>query len=699
VASLATALHEPFTAEAVVEGSKRIKRRKAVAGTLPAWFLKAAAAELAPALAEMFNAWVRVGQLSAAEAVSIIQPILKPGGDPGSGGSWRGIAVGTLPAKLYAALLEQRISAWAEASGNRADGQFGFRRQRSTAQAALVLRTLQDQHRQGGQQLWVCFVDFKQAYDRVSRERLWLKLAARGLGGSWLRAVQALYADVPMAVRIASGLTAPFQAKVGLKQGCPLSPTLFGLFIDDFERAVLSAAAEGQQLDLPVFSGSSEPVPPLLFADDIALVSTSAAGLQRQLDLLQRYCQQCGLTVNTVKTKLMILSGQRRQGDAQRAADAARLSFGGQQLEAVTSFKYLGITFHSTQQIAAPAAAARAGAAWAALHRSNARCAELGVEAAPLRMRLFSTMVDSVLSYGAEVWGIQLAAAAAGGSGSTGCRAQRLHLAFLRMQLGVSQATPVPVVLAEAGERPLWMRWLQRSVRLLGRCLEAAEGSVLRRALKASCLVAATGGQRSWAAQLQAAMGAVGLQLDLQQPEAVGKAALRDACWARQAAILQEAASREGASRYQHYVSGTCGGRPAPAVQPAYLSRVRERHRRVALAQLRTGTHWGAEETGRCQRPRVPREQRVCPHCAGSAIETVAHMVFVCPFYAAVRTQFADLFAEMPEPPTLEPFFRQSTGRPIRLARFAAALHHAWQAAAGLPPPPANDAATNTTAC
>lgn len=42
-----------------------------------------------------------------------------------------------------------------------------------------------------------------------------------------------------------------------------------------------------------------------------------------------------------------------------------------------------------------------------------------GIEAAPLHRRLFSTIVGSVLSYGAEVWGVQLAAVAAAGCGST----------------------------------------------------------------------------------------------------------------------------------------------------------------------------------------------------------------------------------------------------------------------------------------
>ena len=173
--------------------------------------------------------------------------------------------------------------------------------------------------------------------------------------------------------------------------------------------------------------------------------------------------------MNAAKTKLILLSGQRTQQAALETAQQAALSFAGQQLEAVSSFKYLGITFHASTCIAGAAAPARAAAARAAMHNINARCAALGVEAAPLQLRLFSTMVDSVLSYGSEVWGMQLAAAGAAGrcSSPAGSKPERLHLAYLRRLLGVRQGTPHAVVLAEAGERPLWQRWLLRAVKLL----------------------------------------------------------------------------------------------------------------------------------------------------------------------------------------------------------------------------------------
>ena len=680
LASLAANMHGPFRVAEVSAFARRVKARKSVAGSLPPWLLKAAVPLLSPALTAQFSAWGRVGQLSGNDGVSIINPIPKPGGDPNSCESLRGIAVGTLAAKLYACVLEARVSEWAEASGCRASGQFGFRRKRSTGQAAFVLRTLQEQHRRGKQQLWTCFVDFKQAYDRVPRQLLWEKLEARGLGGEWLRAVKALYADVAMAVRTSAGISPCFQATMGLKQGCPLSPTLFGLYIDDFEGCVLAAAQQGAQLDLPVLGG--EAMPPLLYADDMALLATSAAGLQAQLRLLEQYCERWGLTVNTVKTKLMLLSGARTQQQALAAAQQAGFSFGGAALEAVHSFKYLGIWFCAATSLAGSAGAARALLAGKALSSMRSRCAELGVEAVGVRLQLFSTMVDSVLSYGAEVWAPQLAArAAASNCCSSGSKAEALYMRFLRQQLGVRQSTPNAVVLAELGESPLWLRWLKRAARLWNRLLAQPPGSLMRRALEASITLAleapaAQLAQQSWAGQLAAAMGTIGMPLDLQRPAAIGRRLLQSCGLEHHLAQLGEAATREGASKLLHYVEGVQGG--CLEVQcygrAEYLGVVRERRRREALAQLRTGSHWGAEETGRWARPRVSKEQRVCPHCA-AGVEDVAHMVFRCPLYSSLREQYSDLFAKEH---TLRSFFQQPAG-PI--AHFAAACRQQHETA------------------
>ena len=46
-------------------------------------------------------------------------------------------------------------------------------------------------------------------------------------------------------------------------------------------------------------------IPLLLYADDLTIMSTTAAGLQRQLDALQLFCKQQQLSVNLAKTKVV----------------------------------------------------------------------------------------------------------------------------------------------------------------------------------------------------------------------------------------------------------------------------------------------------------------------------------------------------------------------------------------------------------
>ena len=61
-----------------------------------------------------------------------------------------------------------------------------------------------------------------------------------------------------------------FSSLLGVKQGCPLSPTLFGIFIDDFQ-CELEAGAVG--FGLPTLAGAL--IPALFYADDLALISES----------------------------------------------------------------------------------------------------------------------------------------------------------------------------------------------------------------------------------------------------------------------------------------------------------------------------------------------------------------------------------------------------------------------------------------
>jgi hypothetical protein len=70
------------------------------------------------------------------------------------------------------------------------------------------------------------------------------------------------------------GVTSSFRCQQGVKQGCPLSPLLFGLYLD-----VLKGRLNGRECDAPTLTNVH--VWLLLFVDDLALTSESKVGLQR----------------------------------------------------------------------------------------------------------------------------------------------------------------------------------------------------------------------------------------------------------------------------------------------------------------------------------------------------------------------------------------------------------------------------------
>ena len=76
----------------------------------------------------------------------------------------------------------------------------------------------------------------------------------------------------------------------------------------------------------------------LLYADDGALVASSAEDLQYMLNFLKQYCAKWRMFVNIKNTKVMVFS-------ASRAHHNNIFVYNGAALEVVSSFKYLGVMF------------------------------------------------------------------------------------------------------------------------------------------------------------------------------------------------------------------------------------------------------------------------------------------------------------------------------------------------------------------
>ena len=650
-------MQDPLTSEELCAVVRRTGNTKAVLGALKPAMLKATLGHLAVPLVTILNACVRVGALPEVWAVSALVPVRKPGAAHQTPEGYRGIAVGTLAAKLYAGMLNDRITAYTEAAGIRAAGQAGFRRGFGCSDQTLALRAIIERQRARGQRLYACFVDFKQAFDRVPRDLLWLKLERAGIDGWALQAVQALYATVPFSVKTPVGFTPCFPSLMGVKQGCPLSPTLFGLYLDDFEsglRAEVGAEAAG----LPTWE-SGVAVPPLFYADDQALLSIMTTGLQRQIEYLAQYCDTWGLTVNTKKTKVVVygIVAPRSVGD---------FHYQGTSIERVPTFKYLGVHLHSSHAFCS-AGAARALAGKEAVHILRRRMAQCGLHCHPtLAMSLFDVFVRPVMSYGVEVWGPQLVVAALSGKAPDAC--EKVHLGFLRQLLGVRDTCCALTVQAETGRLPIAVGWAQQVARFVNRLMVLDDSRVAKQAMLDSLALAAAGGaaghgRQCWAAEVGEMCRLLHHDTSFLRGELPERFDIDE--------VAEDAARRHyaryhGAStmvmRYQEEVTGEAVGQ-ATYHPAAHLSAVPARKGRQTLTRLRLGCSFVGEDVGRTQG--LPRDQRPCQHCQ-APLQSAAHVLLACPHYAPLRAGFPQLF---PEGQTLLGFYAHPDQ--VAVARFA----------------------------
>ncbi|KAL4857465.1 LINE-1 retrotransposable element ORF2 protein [Chlorella vulgaris] len=599
----------------------KLSSSSACLGPLKAVLIKAGRDALTPVLAALFNAVFRSGCFPPEWSLGAITPIHKKG-DTADPNNYRGITVGHILGKLYALAINTRLNTWLETQGLRARGQAGFRQGYRTVDNCFILRALAERARSRGVKLYLCAVDFEKAFDSVDRPLLWAALQRAGIGGTMLQAIQAMYADVPVCVRTEEGLSGCFQSVLGVKQGCPLSPLLFGIFLDDFEGHIQQL---GDAAALPQLAGRT--VPPLLFADDMFLLSSSASGLQAQLHALQDYCNAKKLTVNAKKTQVMIMRPGGGSGNGKLAAGES-FAYAGLPLEVASSTKYLGLTFSqlSKQHGFASCADVLAKAGRQAMFAVRRRAWELGACLVEQQCMLFDVFVKPVLSYGCELWGVDVLLRPDCSSVERAAQASnRSDLARGAGPFGYSSwyASGTACRTARRTKTECWgtLEWLT----------ELDEAAVIERAAAAylrKCLEPKTRPLPKTPAQ------------DPPPPAA--------SCTNKFA-------------YYMHHI------RPnLPLCQPApHLYEVYDSQARTALSRFRTSCHDLRIERDRyLPGPiRAPPHERTCLQCASpTSIEDETHLVFHCPIYDMLRFKYADLFSPA-LPPSIACFLSQDQNR------------------------------------
>ncbi|MCP4114889.1 MAG: reverse transcriptase family protein, partial [Desulfobacteraceae bacterium] len=152
--------------------------------------------------------------------------------------NYRPIALTDTLYKIFTRIMTERVEKVVEKYGMVADEQQGFRSDRSCLSASMALKILMARRMKKGQEkpFHVAYLDISKAYDTVDHEKLWEILGGMGIRGNWLENMKKLYKDNVLKSMLPSGKTRGVPMRRGIRQGCPLSPILFAMYVEPITR-------------------------------------------------------------------------------------------------------------------------------------------------------------------------------------------------------------------------------------------------------------------------------------------------------------------------------------------------------------------------------------------------------------------------------------------------------------------------------
>ena len=250
--------------------------------------------------------------------------------------------------KVYARVILGRLQKLADRVYP--ESQCGFRAKRSTVDMIFSFRQLQEKCREQNMPLYAAFIDLTKAFDLVSRDGLFKILPKVGCPPKLLSLIQSFHSNMKGTVQYDGNISEPFDIQSGVKQGCVLAPTLFGIFFAALLKHAFGTAKEGIYLhtrsdgrlfNLARLRAKTKVrevlIRDMLFADDAAVATHTQAELQRLMDCFSAACKDFGLTISLKKTNVMV------QGSEVQPS----ITIDDYQLENVDQFTYLGSTLCS----------------------------------------------------------------------------------------------------------------------------------------------------------------------------------------------------------------------------------------------------------------------------------------------------------------------------------------------------------------
>lgn len=291
--------------------------------------------------------------------------------------------------KIFLRIIHSRL--YMKIEEHISETQFGFRNNLGTREALFGIQVLVQKCRDLAQPVYMCFIDFEKAFDKVRHNKLIEILKRTGIHDKDLQIIKNLYFNQKANIRIGSNTSEEVEIKRGVRQGCILSPLLFNLYSE----FIFKEALEGTTCGIEITSEDSKLIiNNIRYADDTVLITKSHTELQLIINRVTQACENYGLKLNAKKTKVMIVSRESIRTLPFKAYDT--------QLERTKGLTYLG-TYVNEDWDPGREIKIRIEKARSTFFKMKKVLCNRNLNIR-LRIRLTRCYIFSILLYGAECW-------------------------------------------------------------------------------------------------------------------------------------------------------------------------------------------------------------------------------------------------------------------------------------------------------
>ena len=441
-------INADFTIDELTKNIKLLNNNKATGiDLIKNEFLKNAPHNVIELAVKLFNLILKTGFVPLDWCLGLIVPIYKNKGSFNDPNNYRGVTLLSCLGKFFTLCINIRLGNYLESRGVIGEEQAAFRPGYGTMDHIFVLNEIINLYLQKKKKLYACFIDYEKAFDTIDRVALWGKLIENDINGNVFQVIFNMYKNAKSCVKNETFMSGVFACNMGVRQGENLSPLLFSIFLNDFEKTLSKKYSGLTEINTLSRILSTEDMEffinmyVLLYADDTLVLAESPGELQNALNEVYLYCQKWGLKISTKKiknkskTRIVIFSKGRVKTEH-------NFKMGTTKIDTDTDYCYLGVVFNFNGKFS-KAITERINLAQKSLFSLNAKAERLHLPV-DIHIDLFHKTIVPILIYGCEVWGF-----------ASLVKLEIFYRKFLKRVLWLNKSSPNCVVYGETGTFPI----------------------------------------------------------------------------------------------------------------------------------------------------------------------------------------------------------------------------------------------------